>query len=283
MNFKIFTKISGLVLFLLQLTSMAMGPKPPTDLKIISQTMSQIRVEWKDQSSNESHFVLERSSSDGTMVPIATLPANTIKFADAVPTPGLNYCYRISAFDDSKSSQSSNTICASAIPRISLLNSIGLPAGSGSNYPGTVVSGNQVIIPTVNGVHVYERDDAGALSYLQYIGTPVDAYCAPNCSFAMGGYVLQVHNDWMAINGPVPRVHYVQGQSDAAIYLLRFENKQWVVKQILSGLRFNKLVMDENHIAVSIDVNYATGGNPGIQIYKRVGEFWEQRQKIGRS
>ena len=56
---------------------------------------------WKDNSSNEAEFVIERKMGSGDWTELATVPFNTmqseLQYHDATLTPGTTYVYRVKA------------------------------------------------------------------------------------------------------------------------------------------------------------------------------------------
>jgi hypothetical protein len=65
---------------------------------------AQVTPTWRDATTTESGFRLERTSgeADGGYTVIATLPPNTVSFSDTSVTSGLTYRYRLFAFNSSE-------------------------------------------------------------------------------------------------------------------------------------------------------------------------------------
>jgi len=84
-------------------------------LEITSPT--KITLNWKDSSSNESGFRIERKVDTGTFVPIATLPANTTSYVDNNVNPQSTYTYRVMSFNSigDASSYSNEVSCTTSI------------------------------------------------------------------------------------------------------------------------------------------------------------------------
>ncbi len=81
----------------------------PGNLNAETKSNGDIVLSWKDNSSGESGFRVERSTSPtGTFAKVGSdLPANTTMFTDmasALPTAGAVYYYRVSAFQGSRMS-----------------------------------------------------------------------------------------------------------------------------------------------------------------------------------
>jgi len=81
------------------------NPPDRLDYTVVSQT--QITLTWRDNSSNESGFKIERKiGADGIWTEIATLPANTTSYSNVGLVPYVQYFYRIKAYDYSHSNNS---------------------------------------------------------------------------------------------------------------------------------------------------------------------------------
>jgi titin len=97
-------------------------PTSPNQLGAIASSESSIDLTWADNSSNETGFRLHRASDGLNFTEIATLGANVTSFSDTNITAGVNYTYRIRAFNAAGSSVWSNlasaktTLAAPAAP-----------------------------------------------------------------------------------------------------------------------------------------------------------------------
>ena len=74
-------------------------PAAPTGLSASAFSPSQIQLQWTDNSSDETNFEIERSTtgSGGPFVLRATLGAGTKAYTDTGLTPETGYCYRVRA------------------------------------------------------------------------------------------------------------------------------------------------------------------------------------------
>jgi hypothetical protein len=72
-----------------------------------------LQLNWQDQSTNESGFKIERLNGS-TYVPIATVAANVKTYTDGNVTAGVNYCYRVRAFNSSGESASTGAVCTTS-------------------------------------------------------------------------------------------------------------------------------------------------------------------------
>mgnify|MGYP001161525978 FL=1 len=84
---------------------------PPTNLSANVSGISNVLLNWKDNSDNENYFAVQRSSSDGFFNRIAALTKNTTTFKDSGNglIIGSTYQYRVVAYS-SEDSAVSNTV-----------------------------------------------------------------------------------------------------------------------------------------------------------------------------
>jgi subtilase family serine protease len=92
-------------------TSLTYGPVPaaPSNLSAAVISSQQVDLSWRDNSSNETGFILQRSTNGGAWSTIATVGANTTAFADKTVRSGTKYSYRVSAYNRFGDSAYSNT------------------------------------------------------------------------------------------------------------------------------------------------------------------------------
>ena len=75
-------------------------PAAPNTLKVTAVSPRAIDVTWKDNSTNEQGFVLERAiSGTNNWQVVATLPANSTTFSDTGLVPDTTYRYRVYSFN----------------------------------------------------------------------------------------------------------------------------------------------------------------------------------------
>jgi hypothetical protein len=84
---------------------------PPTNLTASVKGISNVLLNWKDNSDNENYFAVQRSSAGGTFNRIAVLAKNTTTFLDSGNgvVVGSTYLYRIVSYSN-EDSAISNTI-----------------------------------------------------------------------------------------------------------------------------------------------------------------------------
>ncbi|MDE0950593.1 MAG: M12 family metallo-peptidase [Halioglobus sp.] len=109
-------------------------PQSPTNLSSSAMGPNQIELDWTDQSSNESGFVLERSEDGTQFSQFASVPENTTNYTDADLQPDTQYDYRIGAWNSSGQSGYSNVATATTDPAAQYIDQLAVAelAGSGS-------------------------------------------------------------------------------------------------------------------------------------------------------
>jgi hypothetical protein len=98
--------IQGLLLLVASAAAVACGddeddsgaalPKRPTDLQVEPLTGG-AHLTWKDNSDNESAFMVERAAGTEAFKSLATVPFDTIQYHDGAITPGGTFRYRVMA------------------------------------------------------------------------------------------------------------------------------------------------------------------------------------------
>ncbi len=71
----------------------------PSNLSATAASTSQINLAWKDNSSGETDFEIERSSDGANFSKIATVTANTVSFNNTGLSENTKYYYRVRAYD----------------------------------------------------------------------------------------------------------------------------------------------------------------------------------------
>jgi Fibronectin type III domain len=90
----------------------AAKPSAPTGLKATAVSRSRINLSWSDTSTNETRFEIERSTAGRTFQLVATVPANSVSFADTGLRARTTYTYRIRACNQLGCSTPSNQASA---------------------------------------------------------------------------------------------------------------------------------------------------------------------------
>ncbi|MCJ7795719.1 MAG: fibronectin type III domain-containing protein, partial [Thermoleophilia bacterium] len=95
-------------------TTFQVAPAGPTGLAAAAVSSSQINLSWRDNSTNESGFKIERSLSSTTgFSPIATVGANVVSYSNSGLSASTTYYYRVRAYNTAGDSAYSNTASAS--------------------------------------------------------------------------------------------------------------------------------------------------------------------------
>ncbi|SNT20679.1 fibronectin type 3 domain-containing protein [Anaerovirgula multivorans] len=85
-------------------------PAAPTNLVINSSTADRISISWKDNSSNEKGFRIERKIDNGSWREIDTVRANVTSYTDTGLSSNRSYSYRVRAYNDAGNSSYSNEV-----------------------------------------------------------------------------------------------------------------------------------------------------------------------------
>lgn len=85
-------------------------PAAPSDLEMDSITSTTAKISWKDNSSNETGFVVERKNGSGSFSEIDTVTTDTISYTDTDLSAETTYSYRIKAVNLMGSSAYSNVL-----------------------------------------------------------------------------------------------------------------------------------------------------------------------------
>ncbi|MDN5202911.1 CARDB domain-containing protein [Fulvivirgaceae bacterium BMA10] len=84
-------------------------PKAPTDLTVETLSQTELSLTWKDNSNNETHFIIERSmSGSDVFVVIGRVDKDVTVFTDTGLSSNTTYFYRVSAINELGSSDYSN-------------------------------------------------------------------------------------------------------------------------------------------------------------------------------
>ena len=112
----------------------------PTNLTATSVSTSQINLSWTDNSSNETNYLIQRStSSTGSFNTIATIAANSTSYSDGGLSASTTYYYKVLATDGSNNATSAT------------VNATTQSSGGGGGTP-TIVTIEQ---PSGNGILTY--------------------------------------------------------------------------------------------------------------------------------
>jgi hypothetical protein len=97
-------------------TTLAGAPAAPSGLAATAVSSSRIDLSWRDNSSNETGFKIERSAAGGSWAQVETPGANATSYADSGLASSTSYSYRVRAFNTAGDSAFSNTASATTSP-----------------------------------------------------------------------------------------------------------------------------------------------------------------------
>ncbi len=148
----------------------ALPPIAPaiTHIEILSPPV--LSLQWQDNSSWETGYIIERSTGDASgFDSMITVAANTTSWADSAIAPGIRYYYRICAFNRAGKSTYS-AVDSAAIPAS--------PVSAPSNLHASAVSDNQITLTWTDNAadaarFIVERKNAANAQFDSIAGLPV--------------------------------------------------------------------------------------------------------------
>jgi hypothetical protein len=158
----------------------------PTNLKSKVISVNQIELEWKDNSTNEDGFVIERKTGEGFFIALDTVEANTTSYIDNELTLITEYTYRIYAFNDEGKSDYSNVTTATPCS-ISFNKYVIDDSFSGASYVcSTDMDGdgdNDILGAADIGDEISWWENTGDLNFIKHVIE--DNYRSPTCLCAI--------------------------------------------------------------------------------------------------
>lgn len=139
-------------------------PIAPTELIISDIAPTRVSLGWRDRSTDEIGFEIERRvAGTAEFVRVDTSAANAASFVDRTVAEGTTYDYRVIAYRDALVSQASNVATATAIQN-------GAPSTPSDEFPP---DGASDIAPDSSFALTWESEDpdGDALTYDVYFGT----------------------------------------------------------------------------------------------------------------
>lgn len=97
-------------------TTLPEAPAAPSNLVVTTVDRERLRLDWSDNSNNESEFRIERRTGSQGFREIAVVPANSTSFTDTGLSPNTTYTYRVLARNLGGVSVYSNEASGSTLP-----------------------------------------------------------------------------------------------------------------------------------------------------------------------
>src|SRR5881394_2916848 len=114
-------------------------PPAPSVLAAVASSSSQINLSWRDNSTTESGFIVQRAlSSGGPWSQIGTTGANAISFANGGLSPATTYYYRVCAYNSRGRSSYSTVASATTVTACTYALSASGASASASGGSGSV-------------------------------------------------------------------------------------------------------------------------------------------------
>ncbi|MBK0369305.1 LamG-like jellyroll fold domain-containing protein [Flavobacterium agrisoli] len=173
---------------------------PPTDITFSNSVSnetppsSSFTVNWGDNATNETNYVLERSTNGTDFTIIATLNANMERYDETGLTPNTQYYYRVKAINATESSvyTKTATITTAPIPTA--------PAKTTTPFPATANTN----VELSNGTTVLKwSGSANTTSYSVYFGTDAahlnklaDVPYVANASYSVSNVLAATNYFW---------------------------------------------------------------------------------------
>ncbi|MEG2078621.1 LamG-like jellyroll fold domain-containing protein [Chryseobacterium sp.] len=124
---------------------------PPTGVNFTNSittgtpAASSLTVNWNDNATNETNYVLERSTNGTAFTVLATLPANTTSYNETGLTPNTQYYYRVKALNATDSSVYTQNATVTTPPVPSAPTKAVLPTPANGNNSIDFANGNLLL------------------------------------------------------------------------------------------------------------------------------------------
>lgn len=150
-------------------------PKDPTQLVVTPIDRTRLKLDWTDNSNNESLFKIERKlPTDPAFVEIATVGENVTTFTDTGLTPNTTYQYRVRAFNVAGNSGYTNTASGTTLPDPPTVAPSGLTATAISN---SEIDLSWVYTPTdATGFKIYRSTNGVIYTLYRVTTTPATSF-----------------------------------------------------------------------------------------------------------
>ncbi|WP_426278461.1 LamG-like jellyroll fold domain-containing protein [Chryseobacterium sp. S-02] len=141
---------------------------PPTNLNFTNAVTagtpasSSLTVNWNDNATNETNYVLERSNDGSNFTVIATLPANTASYNETGLTPNTQYYYRVKAINATESSIYTSNASVTTPP---------VPSAPTKPISPTPANGNNYVELSSGNLLLKWMGSSNTTTYSVYFGT----------------------------------------------------------------------------------------------------------------
>lgn len=141
---------------------------PPTNLNFTNAVTtgtpasSSLTVNWNDNATNETNYVLERSNDGTNFTVIATLPANTVSYNESGLTPNTQYYYRVKAINATESSVYTSNTSVTTPP---------VPSAPTKPTTPTPTNGNNYVELSNGNILLKWNGSSNTTTYSVYFGT----------------------------------------------------------------------------------------------------------------
>jgi len=152
-------------------------PDPPDDLSLSVKSDSDIKLQWDDQSDNESGFRIERKTDNTDWKQIYIAYPNTHSYLDDGLGSGVKFYYRMKAYNDYGESGYSNTASAEtgSIPNIPLNLSAKTLSSQSIELEWSDISDNE------DGFNIYRRSPySGGYDQIDQVNKNTESYEVDN-------------------------------------------------------------------------------------------------------
>lgn len=141
---------------------------PPTNLNFTNAVTtgtpasSSLTVNWNDNATNETNYVLERSNDGTNFTVIATLPANTVSYNESGLTPNTQYYYKVKAINATESSVYTSNTSVTTPP---------VPSAPTKPTTPTPTNGNNYVELSSGNLLLKWNGSSNTTTYSVYFGT----------------------------------------------------------------------------------------------------------------
>jgi titin len=152
-------------------------PNAPTDLAAVPVSASEIKIDWTDNSTNETGFKVERAKGGGAFLEITTVGGNVTTYADTGLSANTEYTYRVRAYNGFGNSTYSNSASATTLFIIIVLT----PAAP-TNLTASAVSNSEIKIDWTDksnnetGFKIERAKGGGIFTEITSLGANVTTY-----------------------------------------------------------------------------------------------------------